>query len=64
MTKYFCPECGYEGEDPICPHCNIPAESLEYDEEDLAKEESYSPKEIDEAGLKEEIDDKDLGEEI
>lgn len=26
--QYVCPDCGYEGEDPICPHCNLPAESI------------------------------------
>jgi len=57
MTKYFCPECGYEGDEPICPHCSIPAESLDYDEEKAAKDESYSPDEVEEADLdKEEID--------
>lgn len=42
MSQYFCPECGYEGEEPICPHCNIPAESLEFNEEENLKQETYS----------------------
>lgn len=36
MGKFFCPECGYEGNEPICPHCNIAAESLDMSEEQLA----------------------------
>lgn len=51
MTKYFCPECGYEGDEPICPHCSIPAESLDYDEEKASKDDSYSPDDIEDAGV-------------
>lgn len=36
MGKFFCPECGYDGDEPICPHCNIPAEPLEVGD-DLAR---------------------------
>ncbi len=41
--KFFCTECGYEGEDPICPNCNIPTESLDFDETEVLEneEESY-----------------------
>ncbi len=32
MTEYFCPECAYQGPEAICPHCNIPAEPLKFNE--------------------------------
>lgn len=46
-AKFFCTECGYEGEDPICPNCNIPTESLDFDESEVLEEgeESY-PEEV------------------
>lgn len=36
-TKYFCPACGFEGNDLICPVCNIKMESLEHEVEKVAK---------------------------
>ena len=46
MSQYFCPECGYEGDEPICPHCNIPAESLEFKDEEILNNSQTYPEEI------------------
>lgn len=34
--KYCCPECGWRGNEPLCPVCNLPADSLEVNEVELA----------------------------
>ncbi len=31
MGSYFCPDCGLDGEDPICAQCGHPAELLDVD---------------------------------
>lgn len=42
MDQYFCPECGYEGDEPLCPHCNIAAERLDVSEEEVNDQATYS----------------------
>ena len=33
---YFCPECGYSGDQAgYCPHCHVPLESIDADERNL-----------------------------
>jgi hypothetical protein len=39
--NYFCPECGYEGDDPVCPHCRIPTEKLDFTDDMVVDEETY-----------------------
>lgn len=34
--KYFCAECGWRGNDQMCPICQMPADLLEVNEEELA----------------------------
>lgn len=46
MGKYFCPECGYEGDELICPHCNIPAEKLDINDEELTSQATYPEQSI------------------
>lgn len=61
MAKYFCPECGYEGDEPICPHCSIPAESLDVSA-DEAGVEKYSKNDLSAAKDEDDPDlDDDLG---
>ena len=36
LSQYFCPDCGWEGNEAICPICNSHAESL--DEPDDTKD--------------------------
>lgn len=47
MAKYFCADCGYEGDEQICPYCYKPAESLDVDLEGIKSDEKYSEKDID-----------------
>lgn len=68
MSNYFCPECGYEGDEPICPHCNIPTEKLDVSD-DMANEangaypEGVVDKVKDEDDLeKEELEDENIEE--
>ncbi len=30
-AAYFCPECGWEGNEPICTVCGVKAEALDVD---------------------------------
>ena len=46
----FCPSCGYEGTDIICPVCNQKMESLDAEIEKLAEKEE-SKDLTDDAGL-------------
>ena len=61
MSKYFCPDCGFEGDEPICPHCNVPAEALDVSDEEAVLSEKYSRDEIKKA---EEKADQELAKEI
>ena len=45
MSNFFCPECGYEGDDPLCPHCNIPTEKLDVDDDIAGENEETYPEE-------------------
>jgi len=45
MSNYFCPECGYEGDDPLCPHCNIPTEKLDVSDDMTGENEETYPEE-------------------
>lgn len=60
MAKYFCPECGYEGDEPICPHCSIPAESLDVSADDAGVE-KYSKSDLSAAN---DPIDPDLGDDL
>lgn len=65
MAKYFCPECGYEGDEPICPHCSIPAESLDAsaDEagvEKYSKNDLNAVKDVKNPGLDDDLANEDL----
>lgn len=51
VGSYFCPDDGWEGDEPICPLCGVQAESLEYTgdnehetEEDVFSEDIYQMK--------------------
>lgn len=57
MAKFFCPDCGYEGDEQICPYCYKPAESLDVDLEAKELGEKYSQKELAETDS---VDDEDL----
>lgn len=48
MTEYFCPECYYQGPEAICPHCNIPAETLKFNDSTSSalSEETKYPEEL------------------
>lgn len=50
MNNYFCPECGYQSYDDkeqICPHCNIPMEKIDFDDEIASKNDNeVYPKKI------------------
>jgi hypothetical protein len=58
MTEYFCPECAYQGPEAICPHCNIPAEPLKFNDSTNSAlgEEGKYPEEL----LEEKTGDKDV----
>lgn len=34
VPQYVCGDCGYEGDDPVCPHCQAPADATEFIEPD------------------------------
>lgn len=36
--EFFCPDCGWEGDESVCPGCLNPAESLNYGEDTSEKE--------------------------
>lgn len=44
QPKYLCPDCGWEGDDPICPSCLTAAEKI--DVVDNPDEETMYPKEL------------------
>ena len=46
IKQYFCPHCGYEGSDLICPICNDKTESLTEEVERLREKEKEKPKDI------------------
>jgi len=50
----FCPECGYEGNDLVCPLCTAKTESLSDDVARLAKKENEHSEIFDEVSLEEE----------
>lgn len=44
VGSYFCPDDGWEGDEPLCPLCGMQAESLEYtgDDEHDTKVDDFS----------------------
>lgn len=43
MTQYFCPDDNWEGEEPVCPQCQKPAEPMDIDSEEVAHDPAYPP---------------------
>jgi hypothetical protein len=60
-TTYFCPECGWEGPDPICAVCGSKTESLNIDPVtgNTTENESSSLDEIEDIGEEWEDEDSD-----
>jgi len=59
MNNYCCTECEYLGDEPICPHCNIPTERLDVSDDMYGDANGTYPDEViekvkDEDDLKEE----------
>jgi len=50
----FCPTCGFEGNDVLCPVCNIPMESLKDEVERIAKVEEEKSDIFDDVSLESE----------
>lgn len=47
----FCPTCGFEGNDVMCPVCNIPMESLSAEVDRIAKAEENKSDIFDDVSL-------------
>lgn len=65
MSKYFCPICAVDCDEPICKYCNNPAESLEVDLDKSGVDEKYTRGDLADANVdQEELSDDLVVEEI
>lgn len=59
MSDFICPECSYEGNEPICPYCSVACESLKIKDDVTGEVEKYPQDLVEKTEKEDDVEDEE-----